>query len=185
MTDQLRRQEIRATANSLHSIAIHLLRGLQDVDARSGLSRARLSALSVIVFAGPLRVSRLAEIEGVKPPTMTLLVRALEAEDLVRRAPDPSDARASLVSATDAGEQILAQTRALRLAAIEEKLGALSRHEQSAVERAVAILVAVYVPQGPPPLGDLPPGSVADAVKGTSPGKPEGIGEKLKKRGTD
>ena len=41
-------------ANRLHSASIHLLRAVSRVDAESGLSPARLSALSVIVVGGPL-----------------------------------------------------------------------------------------------------------------------------------
>lgn len=156
MEDQAHEEEIRKTANRLHSIAIHLLRGLQDVDAESGLSRARLSALSVIVFAGPLRVSRLAQVEGVKPPTMTALVRALEEEGLVRREPDPTDARAFLVSATNQGRRILEYTRARRLEAIETRLIELTSREKSVVGQAVSILAGLYIPHGPPPLPEQP-----------------------------
>ena len=49
-----------ATADSLHSAAIHLLRKLRRIDAGSGLNAPRLSALSVIVFAGPLTLGQLA-----------------------------------------------------------------------------------------------------------------------------
>ncbi|MDQ3996553.1 MAG: hypothetical protein M3303_05995, partial [Gemmatimonadota bacterium] len=66
-------------ADRLHSAAIHLLRRLRREDARTGLSGPRLSALSVVVFAGPLTLGELAAAEQVRPPTMTRLVRALEA----------------------------------------------------------------------------------------------------------
>ena len=177
MENQPHETEIPEIANGLHSIAIHLLRGLQDVDARSGLSRARLSALSVIVFAGPLRVSRLARIEGVKPPTMTLLIRGLEEEGLARRESDPTDARASLVSATAEGQRVLRESRARRLEAIEEKLNSLSAPERSTVARAASILARVYVPRGLPP---LPGDSTSPVILSTrkSPPQPEGFREK-------
>ncbi len=181
MEDQLADQQIRQTANRLHSIAIHLLRGLQEADAESGLSRARLSALSVVVFAGPLRVSRLAELEGVKPPTMTLLVRGLEKEGFVRRYSDPTDARASLVSATDEGRQVLRETRTRRLTAVEEKLRELTRRERVVVEEAASILAVIYVPEGPPPLGD----PAQPVVPDRSPGKSERVCQESQKRRTE
>jgi len=48
------RDDAEAIADRLHSAAIHLLRRLRREDATSGLSAPRLSALSVIVFGGPL-----------------------------------------------------------------------------------------------------------------------------------
>jgi hypothetical protein len=71
------------TADRLHSAAIHLLRRLRREDAKSGLSAPRLSALSVLVFGGPLTLGELANAEQVRPPTMTRLVTALEADGRV------------------------------------------------------------------------------------------------------
>ena len=75
----------RAAARDLNSGAIHLLRAMAKVDAEAGLTRARLSALSVLVFGGPVPLGRLARIEGVTSPTMTRLVDGLEDSGLVSR----------------------------------------------------------------------------------------------------
>src|SRR5229473_2111765 len=75
------------TADRLHSAAIHLLRRLRRQDDASGLTAPRLSALSVIVFSGPLTLGALATAEQVRPPTMTRLVAALEEAGLVVREP--------------------------------------------------------------------------------------------------
>jgi DNA-binding MarR family transcriptional regulator len=58
-----------------------------------------------------LRMSDLAERVGLSPSGLTRLVDRLEARDLVRRHPDPSDGRGALARLTDAG------LRQLRLAA--------------------------------------------------------------------
>jgi hypothetical protein len=60
---------VDAVADRLHSAAIHLLRRLRVEDEALGISAPRLSALSVLVFAGPRRVGELAEAEQVEPPT--------------------------------------------------------------------------------------------------------------------
>src|SRR5919199_3299808 len=93
-------------ANRLHSAAIHLLRQVRREDRHSGLSAARLSALSVLVFGGPLTVGRLAEIEQVRSPTMSRVVDQLAADGLVEREPGTSDSRQTFVRATDAGAQL-------------------------------------------------------------------------------
>src|SRR5215475_8975886 len=72
-------------ADRLHSAAIHLLRLVRGQDAAAGIGPARLSALSVIVFAGPLSLNDLARAEQVRPPTVSRIVDALETEGLARR----------------------------------------------------------------------------------------------------
>ena len=94
-------------ADRLHSAAIHLLRRLRVEDEALGISAPRLSALSVLVFAGPRRVGELAEAEQVEPPTMTRLVDGMERDGYVAREPDPEDGRAVIVRATAKGIRAL------------------------------------------------------------------------------
>ena len=129
-----------ALADRLHSAAIHLLRRVRRVDDASGLSAARLSALSVIVFAGPIRISALAAAEQVRTPTMTPIVAALERDGLVTRESDVSDARAALLRATPKGARLMAEGRARRVAVLAAELSGLSPSDRAALDRAVAIL---------------------------------------------
>src|ERR1051325_6842439 len=87
-------------ADRLHSAALHLLRRLRREDDASGLPAPQLSALSVIVFGGPLTLGDLARAEQVRPPTITKIVAALEARGLVRRDVDVQDKRVSRVRAS-------------------------------------------------------------------------------------
>src|SRR5688572_4173141 len=105
----------RRTADALHSAAIHLLRGVRKEDIHTGIGPARLSALSVLVFAGPMRLTDLARIEQVKPPTMTKVVAGLEAGGLVRRRADEEDARAVRLEATARGTKLLQEGRRRRV----------------------------------------------------------------------
>ena len=73
-------------ADQLHSAAIHLLRTLRKEDDSSGLSAPRLSALSVVVFGGPLTLGQLARAEQVRPPTMTRIVTGLAGGFVTRSA---------------------------------------------------------------------------------------------------
>lgn len=130
-------------ADRLHSAAIHLLRRLRREDATSGLSAPRLSALSVIVFGGPLTLGELANAEQVRPPTMTRLVSALEDAGLVAREADPEDKRLTRIRATAKGRALLSQGRARRVAALTEEVRALASGERADLTRALAILDAV------------------------------------------
>ena len=126
-----------SVANRLHSAAIHLLRRARRVDAESQLPAPQLSALSVIVYAGPITLGALAAAEQVRPPTMTRLIAAMEAAELVRREPDATDGRIIRMSATAKGKRILEAGRDRRIAAIAEDLARLSKAELTAVERAL------------------------------------------------
>jgi DNA-binding MarR family transcriptional regulator len=127
-------------ADRLHSAAIHLLRRLRREDATSGLSAPRLSALSVIVFGGPLTLGELANAEQVRPPTMTRLVSALEDAGLVAREADPEDKRLTRIRATAKGRALLFRGRARRVAALTEEVRALASGEREVLARALAIL---------------------------------------------
>src|SRR5512143_391726 len=112
-----------AIADRLHSLAIHLLRRVARSDQQSGVTGPRLSVLSVLVLGGgPRPVGELAAAEHVRPPTMTRLVQAMEAEGLVTRTPAPEDARIVRIRATRAGERVLAKARARRLSALRALL---------------------------------------------------------------
>lgn len=138
------------TADRLHSAAIHLLRSLRVHDADSGLSAARLSALSVIVFAGPLSMGDLASAEQLRAPTVSRMVADLETEGLVERRPDPDDGRVRLVQATDRGRHILMEGRERRVRALAEELERLSRADQALLATAAELLERVALPDHHP-----------------------------------
>jgi DNA-binding MarR family transcriptional regulator len=126
VTSRKREGEALALADQLHSAAIHLLRHLRKEDDASGLSAPRLSALSVVVFGGPVTLGQLARAEQVKPPTMTRIVTGLEKDGLVRRKGDKRDKRLTRIHATPRGQKVLMAGRARRvelLASAVEKLG--------------------------------------------------------------
>jgi DNA-binding MarR family transcriptional regulator len=134
---------VEAVADRLHSAAIHLLRRLRVEDEALGISAPRLSALSVLVFAGPKRVGELARIEQVEPPTMTRLVDGLQLDGYVARSPDPDDARAVRVEATDRGRDALLEGRRRRVEAFGTMLAGLPRRELAQLARGVAALERV------------------------------------------
>jgi DNA-binding MarR family transcriptional regulator len=110
--------DLAEVASALNSGAIHLLRSLAAVDRQSGLPRARLSALSVLVFGGSRTLGELAAAEGVAGPTMTRIVDGLIAEHLAERLPHPTDGRAVLIAATAAGETLMRTARRRRTDAL-------------------------------------------------------------------
>lgn len=130
-------------ADRLHSAAIHLLRSLRRQDEASGITAPRLSALSVVVFAGPLTLGELAAAEQVRPPTMSRLVSSLEAEGLVVRVGDTRDRRVVRVCATPAGARMLEAGRERRIAALAKRLRRLDSQEVAILEQAAALVEKV------------------------------------------
>lgn len=123
-----------------HHLCIVLLRTLRKVDEANGFSGPRASALSVLVFRGPQSLGELAAAEGVKPPTMSRLVKAMQAEGLVESEAAEHDQRAVRIAASAKGRRLMLRGRAKRLAAIRELLRDASAGEKKALETVVGLL---------------------------------------------
>lgn len=131
----------RSTADQLHSAAVRLLRRLRTTDGESGLSAAQASVISVLVYGGSRNISGLAAAEQVQVPTMSRLVKDLEAAGLVTRAADAADARASLIEAAPRAHALLETARALRLGRLERALAACPAADRALLARAAPLLL--------------------------------------------
>ena len=134
------RDRVEAAADRLHSASIHLLRRVRKEDEASGLSPARLSALSVVVFAGPLSLGRLAAAEQVTPPTMTRIVAALEEDGLVEKRSGPSDRRSVTISATPRGHRLLQAARRRRVSSLAALFETLPLEDVATLDRAADLI---------------------------------------------
>jgi DNA-binding MarR family transcriptional regulator len=132
--------QLEETADRLHSAAIHVLRRATEDDAESRVTAARLSALSVVVFRGPLTLGDLARTEGVRSATMTGIVNGLEQAGFVRRREHTRDRRAVLVASTAGGRRVLARARQRRIELISSRLADLSPTELSLLTRAAELI---------------------------------------------
>ena len=131
-----------AAATALHSACIHVLRFVRTVDVESGLTAARLSALSVLVFGGPCTIGELAAAEDVRSPTITALVNGLEAEGLVRRVAGAKgrDQRHVVVEATSAGVRRMKAAQARRLDRLDLLLDGMPAKDVATLARAAELL---------------------------------------------
>ena len=130
-------------ATRLHAAAIKLLRLLRREDDASGMTAPRLSALSVLVFRGPLSLAELAAAEQVRAPTMSRLVEGLVRDGLVSRETVPTNRRMVRITATEAGRRLLEEGRERRVRALVERLLALAPSERRALARGVEVLERV------------------------------------------
>lgn len=127
-------------ADRLHSLAIHLLRRLRKEDEASGLTPPRLSALSVVVFGGPITIGQLAQAEQVSAPTMTRLVAGMERDGLVRRKADAQDKRVVWIEATARGSRILQEGRRRRVSLLARHLQHLDAAQLALIADATEFL---------------------------------------------
>jgi DNA-binding MarR family transcriptional regulator len=134
------RRSVEDVADRLHSAAIHVLRLVRVQDAATGVAPARLSALSVIVFAGPISLKDLARAEQVRPPTMSRIVDALESAGFARRTTNPEDRRAVTIAATPKGAAILQQGRKRRVQTLAQVVTGLTAKELKELEHGLSVL---------------------------------------------
>lgn len=88
--------------------------------------------LSLATQGEPRRQLTLAQDLGIDRTVMTYLLDDLEQAGLVERRPDPNDRRARLVSATDAGKELLCDVQRALDAAEEQVLGSLGETDRGA-----------------------------------------------------
>jgi DNA-binding MarR family transcriptional regulator len=122
---------------------------VRRVDEATGLSAAKLSALSVVVFTGPIALRDLAAAEQVRPPSMTHTVKELEAYGLIVREADSSVRRVTRVWATPRGKRLLGQGRSARIALLAGWLRELGREDLAVLGHASVLRDRVLaIPRG-------------------------------------
>ena len=109
-------------------------------EAGEDLSPSLTAALATIDRHGPLTPSRLAEIERVKRPTATRVLRHLEEQGLIERVTDPTDGRVALVSATAEGRALLKRLRSRKNAYLARRLRTLPPEDVELLDRAADVL---------------------------------------------
>jgi DNA-binding MarR family transcriptional regulator len=140
MTRKHRELSLEEVGRSLHSNAIHLLRDVRTEDSAMGIGPAQASALSVVVFGGPLSLNALAEAEQVRPPTMSRVVEALVKEGLIRREVNRDDRRSVIISSTDKGTKVINEGRSRREKRLIKLLSLLDHDEITCLGEAAGIL---------------------------------------------
>lgn len=144
-----REPSLEEVGRSLHSNAIHLLRNVREEDTAMGMGPAQASALSVVVFGGPVSLNELAAAEQVKPPTMSRIVEALVREGLVKREANQQDRRSITISSTEKGTRIMHEGRNRREKRLIKLLSELDSREVKCLGDASAILSKIFSGEHP------------------------------------
>ncbi|MCU1285081.1 MAG: Transcriptional regulator [Acidobacteriales bacterium] len=121
---------------------IKLMRGTGSLSSRlrsqldnSSLTESQFSVLEALLHLGPLCPSSLAQKLLQTAGNLTLVIRNLEKQGLVRRKQEGSDRRYFTISLTPAGEKLIRKVFAKHVLAITLEMQALSPEEQAELGR--------------------------------------------------
>jgi DNA-binding MarR family transcriptional regulator len=102
-----------AIAGELRTLMSRLRRRMRDVGA-DGLTESQLQVLSRLDHHGPATVTVLAKDAGMRPQSMGATIAVLETRALVKRSPDPTDGRQTILSLTPASRRFIKSFREAR-----------------------------------------------------------------------
>lgn len=130
------------TAQRLRQTISRLYRRLRitDASADADLTPARASALLHVDRRGPLRLSDLAEAEGLNPTMLSRMVSDLVQDGLLERTSDPGDRRAAWVGVTELGADVARRMRSERTQSVLDALDRLPGPERRSVIKALPAL---------------------------------------------
>jgi DNA-binding MarR family transcriptional regulator len=125
-------------------------------EAGAGLTPSQLSALASVVYRGPMTLGSLADYERVAPPSITKIVNNLETQGLVVRTGDADDRRITWVTASEAGEELVAESRQRKTAWLASRIELLDADQRRRLADALDVLDALATDSG----GQRPEGTV-------------------------
>src|SRR5882762_477604 len=123
----------------LRLIVTRLSRRLRQEDATWGgdLTATRQSALLTVAIHKRITIGELAAAERVQPPSMTRLVGTCEELGWLTRETDAHDRRICWVQITDAGTELLMESRNRREAFFAQLVARLSAEDRAILDRAL------------------------------------------------
>jgi DNA-binding MarR family transcriptional regulator len=104
------------------------------------VSLSGVSVLARLAADGPDSPGSLADLERVRPQAMATTLAVLEQRGLVRRTPDPTDGRRSIVTVTDDGRAMLAARRSESVQRLADVLDEFTPQERATLTAALPLL---------------------------------------------
>ncbi|MBV9413560.1 MAG: MarR family transcriptional regulator, partial [Solirubrobacterales bacterium] len=131
MTPTATQLDLDTTAR-LRAVIGRLSRRLRPTPAAraAGLTPTQISVLLTVVREGPIRLSDLANAEGINPTQLSRAVAHLVETGLVARSADDGDRRAAWLTPTAAGRRLTERIRRERTDALNVALEGLAADER-------------------------------------------------------
>lgn len=124
----------------LRTSIMRLSRRLRQERLDDQLTPSQLAVLGDLVAHGTLTPGELAQMEHVRPPSMSRILAALESDGFVLRQPHPEDGRQSLISLTDKARDWIDTYRAARDRWLRAQLEQFDANEQQLLRAAIPLL---------------------------------------------
>jgi len=141
----------RGPTGRLLKVAYTTLRKKLDRLTREvGLTQAQWSALGVLYHYPGSTNSDLEAILLIERPSVTSLIKGMEARGWVVREDDPKDARSKRFFLTESGKALAEETRSLAEHVDREVLGALTMEEVTQLRRLLVKLIESSSSHVPP-----------------------------------
>jgi DNA-binding MarR family transcriptional regulator len=140
---ELAEGETTALANELRPILVRLARELRKETTHLGITGGQATLLWQISEHPGIGLRALAELEGIRTPTVSGLVDRLERAGLLRRVRSEVDRRRVGLTITPAGRRLVAAVRERRTVWLAERLELLSSSERAAIEAALRPLAGL------------------------------------------
>jgi DNA-binding MarR family transcriptional regulator len=133
-----------ALADELRQPLLRLYRRMRQETQDADISPLQNLLLVLIIKQPGIGVGALAEMEGLRGPTISSHVKQLEKAGLVGRAPpDPADRRRTGLVATEEGRRRAEVLRQQRTDWLARQLATLSPEERQAIHAAIPALAAL------------------------------------------
>ena len=130
----------RDLAGQLRLGSMRLARRLRLERGSDDLTLSQLAVLGSLERQGDATVGELANLERVKPPSMTRIVNSLAEAGLVARRAHPDDGRLVIISLTDEARAVLADDRRRRTAWLAQRLAELTADERDLLRNVAPLL---------------------------------------------
>ena len=140
--DQGRARNGSHDAAAISRLRLGILRVARRIrqDARTSLPTAQQSVVVWLDRYDAMSLGELASAEGVRPPTMTRTIQALEAAGMVRRHDPKPGSRRVEVELTDTGRLAAIEIHEQRDAWLSTRMAALTADEREALSAATPVL---------------------------------------------
>ena len=129
-----------ALSSDLRISVMRLARRLRTERADHGLTLGQISMLATLDRHGAMTAGELALHEGIRPPSVTRTLAALEELGFITRCGSDTDRRQTVVTLTDTAVSLLGEDRRRRDALLEHLLSDLSADERALLTEAVPLL---------------------------------------------
>ena len=141
MPKPLKDEAVASLAHELRATTGKLARALREHGGRLGLTASQAETLGHVYRDGPMTVTALAKLQGVRSQSVGATVAVLEELGLVAIKPDPDDGRQKVIHPTKKGTKLIDEHRMVKEDWLAQSLATrFTPDEQRRIRDAVALL---------------------------------------------